>query len=57
MGLPARRILFIDDLKPNIEAAESVGMRGYHYDIHDGLDPKARLEKFKEYLRSLRVIK
>ncbi len=57
MNLPAERILFVDDLKPNIEAAESVGMKAYHYDIHDGSDQKQRLKKFKEYLRKLRVIR
>ncbi len=57
MGLLPGRILFVDDIKINVEAAESAGMRGYHYDIHSGLNQKQRLEKFKQYLKSLKAIR
>ena len=39
--------LFIDDRKLNVEAAESEGMRGYHFNAHD---PESSCDELREML-------
>lgn len=42
VSVPAGEILFVDDRKPNVDAAIAAGMQGYHYN--------QGFAKFKEYL-------
>lgn len=37
VGLPAEEILFVDDSRPNIEAAEAQGIKGLYFDLKGSL--------------------
>ncbi|HEX4156711.1 MAG TPA: HAD family phosphatase [Acidobacteriaceae bacterium] len=46
LGLPAEEILFIDDRKENVEAAEAAGMQAIQYLDHAGFVDELRDENF-----------
>lgn len=45
VNVPAAEILFVDDRKPNVDAAVTAGMHGYHYN--------QGFPAFKQYVSSL----
>jgi putative hydrolase of the HAD superfamily len=42
IGVPYERCLFVDDLEPNIEAAEALGMRAVHFRDNEQAIPEIR---------------
>ena len=56
LGVRPDRILFIDDKRENIEAAEAAGMQGIVYTDHDGFEREMVRRGYSYLLRPAKLV-